>query len=818
MINSFIFQYYSVLWGIMSNNKHILGRVQVTRECNQDCVFCSAPPAEEDLKFDEIKEKVLELKELGTTDLMITGGEPTLRKDLFEIIEYAKTLNFTEITIQSNGYNLKDRKFLEDLRQIFPVKFNISYHSCDPEVACKISGNKRHFEGLMQGLDNAHALGMNVYPTIVICSLNYETLPEMVKYWHERFPNYTHVSINYIDPIYKALDNEWIVPKYVDTEKYMKQMADYMLSNGMTFRLERVPLCYMKGFEHLSSDIRRGIFDESRIISFLRVEGDNEEDGINIEKESNFKYAEACKECSLKDLCRGINPNYIAVHGDSEAEPSSEDPDKIVAKVKGSKTLVKNENDLQKLVEADLKLFKHAIDIKSNKNNIYDTYSFYLTSHLGIKDRKFIRKAWEHHLRKVSAGKEKDLLCFYIHIPYCVSNCDYCVYPSTTLADEEQIEKYLQFLLSEMDEFKDLFKGFKFRTLYLGGGTPSVFSAEQLERLFSKLFDNYEFHQYAELAMELNPRNGTYEKLKVLEKYSFNKISIGVQSLCPDVLKQNGRGYQTEEMVEEFAKNFKKLDLKYLNMDMVMGLKGDTPEKFLESFEKICKLDPTNICIYPLKTNDEYLKRYYDGKFENFKEFYYPLFDKITEVITDIAESYDYIPYYEKDKIGYISPLIFAKKGANRKEVKYSYSHFSQEGFSNFCLGFFSHSRITNMIDYIYLDQNNQDTMFLKHMSSNPEDYVYFVNSFSNRFERVKFIVQEFYKHRRVPRKTYQDLYGTDILSDFPYALSAFKALNLIEKIDETEVVFKNIDEKEAYAYMLFFAGRKNVLRRVHGL
>ncbi|MFW9878983.1 MAG: hypothetical protein ACFFG0_38380, partial [Candidatus Thorarchaeota archaeon] len=111
-------------------------------------------------------------------------------------------------------------------------------------------------------------------------------------------------------------------------------------------------------------------------------------------------------------------------------------------------------------------------------------------------------------------------------------------------------------------------------------------------------------------------------------------------------------------------------------------------------------------------------------------------------------------------------------------------------------------------------DKDNIDSMFLKKFSTNPDDYVYIVDYFSPKFERVKFIVQEFYKHREIPREEYKKRYNRDIVEDFPYAIKVLKLLQII-KINPEKIIFKQMDEKETYPYLLFFAGRENVLKKV---
>lgn len=365
-----------------------------------------------------------------------------------------------------------------------------------------------------------------------------------------------------------------------------------------------------------------------------------------------------------------------------------------------------------------------------------------------------------------------------------------------------------------MKKFSPLFENFEFKTLNIGGGTPSIFSEEKFSSLIKEIFSKFKFHKYSEKAIELNPKTTTFEKLKILEEYGFNKISIGVQSLSQRVLKINNRSYQTKEMIKNVIDNFNKFDLNYLNVDLLLGLKGDTVEDFVNSFEEVCKIGPSNICIYPVKTNNKYIQQNYVD-FKNFTNFYYPLFDEVSKKIISIGKKYGFINRYNPDNLSYIAPLVFSRQ-TNKKiqRIDYQYTHFNLPPYSNFCLGYYSHSRIADFIDYLFVDKNNKDSMFLKDFSANPDDFIYIIQKLSPRFERVKFIIKKFYLNWRIPRKEYKEFYGTDILEDFSYAIKALKHFGII-KVTPEEIIFKKIDEKDIYPYLLFFAGRRNVLKTI---
>ena len=162
----------------------------------------------------------------------------------------------------------------------------------------------------------------------------------------------------------------------------------------------------------------------------------------------------------------------------------------------------------------------------------------------------------------------------YIHIPFCIKKCRYCDF--TSFPDCEQFfDKYIEALLNEMNEYR----GYLIDSVFIGGGTPTILSAKQLEKLFSNIKKVFNLKN-AEISIEANPKTLDEEKLSVLKASGVNRISIGVQSFIDEELITLGRVHTAED-----AKNTISLSKKYIdnvNIDLMFSIPGQT----LESVKK----------------------------------------------------------------------------------------------------------------------------------------------------------------------------------------------------------------------------------------
>src|SRR3989338_5592827 len=126
-----------------------------------------------------------------------------------------------------------------------------------------------------------------------------------------------------------------------------------------------------------------------------------------------------------------------------------------------------------------------------------------------------------------------------------------------------------------MQFYSQTFSGVRFDNLQLGGGTPSILSAGQMDRLFSMLFKSFSFHPDGERGMEFHPASLSEKKLQVLKKFNFNKVYIGIQTLTDEVLLKTNR-FQTAQMVKDAVAWTRKLGFsRGSNVDLIMGLEGE---------------------------------------------------------------------------------------------------------------------------------------------------------------------------------------------------------------------------------------------------
>ena len=189
----------------------------------------------------------------------------------------------------------------------------------------------------------------------------------------------------------------------------------------------------------------------------------------------------------------------------------------------------------------------------------------------------------------------------YVSIPFCPSRCAYCSFVSyTTPRLLSMIDEYLDALLSEIDEVFEAIEetGLKLSSIYIGGGTPTTLSPEQLKRLLSKISSKVNTEELLEFTLEAGrPDTITKEKLAVAKEYGVSRISVNPQTLNNDVLKEIGRRHTVEDFYQAY-KLAKESGIKDINVDLIAGLTGDDFKNFSETVDKIIELHPSNITVH----------------------------------------------------------------------------------------------------------------------------------------------------------------------------------------------------------------------------
>ena len=210
-----------------------------------------------------------------------------------------------------------------------------------------------------------------------------------------------------------------------------------------------------------------------------------------------------------------------------------------------------------------------------------------------------IKKRWADFLKKRGPGG-RVAVDFYINIPFCLSKCEYCLFFRSKLLSAEKVEAYIDCLVNQFEYFSPVFRGLRFRHLYVGGGTPSMLGDGQLKKLLSAVFENFSFSPDGQRTMETNPHTARASYFGLLRKFGFNRVSFGVQSLNPAALKSNKRDYQSEGRIIEALELARAAGFEDINVDLIAGLAGDTAGGFLYSFARLAKLAPNNIVVYGL--------------------------------------------------------------------------------------------------------------------------------------------------------------------------------------------------------------------------
>lgn len=286
----------------------------------------------------------------------------------------------------------------------------------------------------------------------------------------------------------------------------------------------------------------------------------------------------------------------------------------------------------------------------------------------------------------------------YIHIPFCKQKCSYCDFCS--YANKESfVKRYMQCVLKEIIEVgsnnkTDFENGkddlFLVKTIYIGGGTPSLIDSKYITRVIEDIKLNFEVDEKAEITIEVNPGTVTLEKLEDYYKAGINRLSIGLQSTHEHLLKEIGRIHTYLDFIDtyRFARD---AGFKNINVDLMIGLPNQTLEEVQDSIEEIVSMEPEHISVYSLILEENT-----------------PLFKKVEEGLELPDEELERKMYWAVkqtlEQNGYIHYEIsnFAKKGY---ESKHNLDCWNQKEYIG--IGIAAHS-YTNGIRYSNIENLEQ--------------------------------------------------------------------------------------------------------------
>lgn len=190
-------------------------------------------------------------------------------------------------------------------------------------------------------------------------------------------------------------------------------------------------------------------------------------------------------------------------------------------------------------------------------------------------------------------------LSLYIHIPWCVQKCPYCDFNSHALKGNVPNDDYVAHLLADLDNDIQLTSGRSISTIFIGGGTPSLLSAEAMQKLLDGVRARLPVEDNAEITMEANPGTVEANRFSAYQKAGINRISIGVQSFSQTKLERLGRIHGPQE-AKQAALLASHLKLRSFNLDLMHGLPDQTLEEALDDLSQAIKLEPPHLSWYQL--------------------------------------------------------------------------------------------------------------------------------------------------------------------------------------------------------------------------
>ncbi len=284
--------------------------------CNNNCIHCVIADKRgvyKDKTIDEIKDEITDAAKKGCDEVVLTGGEPSIRKDLLDIARHASQSGIKNIQMQTNGRMLSYKDFCRQVVNAGVTDFVVAVHGHVPELHDYITANAGGFLQTVTGIKNLKGLGQRVAINVVVSRPNYRNLSEIANLLVKLHVN--QFQFAFVHPLGNAGKHYYsVVPRKSLAEPYVKKGLDIGINAGISCMTEAIPYCFMKGYEEFVAEERipqTMIFDAECVIDDFTAQRIND----------GKKKSEGCMECTYNAVCEGPWREYPEHYGWDEFKP-----------------------------------------------------------------------------------------------------------------------------------------------------------------------------------------------------------------------------------------------------------------------------------------------------------------------------------------------------------------------------------------------------------------------------------------------------------------------------------------------------------------
>lgn len=354
----------------------------------------------------------------------------------------------------------------------------------------------------------------------------------------------------------------------------------------------------------------------------------------------------------------------------------------------------------------------------------------------------------------------------YVHIPFCIRKCDYCDFLSGP-ANVTTRENYVASLIEEIKnscyrEQIDLVT-----TVFVGGGTPSCLEPDQIARIMDAIENSYPLSPDAEVSMECNPGTITAEGLRIYRKSGINRLSLGLQSANNGELARLGRIHTYEEFLNSYAMA-RAAGFDNINVDLMNALPGQTLASYEETLRKVAALMPDHLSAYSLiiEEGTPFYQRYQQDA-----------------LVKARGEHTTQIPDEEQDQQMYeLTDAFLSQAGYHRyeisnyakpeKECQHNIGYWTRENYLGFGLG------ASSLMDNLRF-QNTSD--LTEYLAGEPGCRFPSRQSLTLAEQKQEFFFLGLRMTQGISLRSYHQLYGGDLLQDYPEEITKHTAEGLLE-------------------------------------